>query len=494
MKSADEILDAAGVPSAKPEPWEDFIPLGARAALPVFPVDVFPPYIAAMIRGVAKEIQVPLDLPGGLALAVLSTAAGRRAEVAVRGRWREQVNLYIAVAMPPGSGKSPAFRVMLAPVFAAEKELREAAKGKIKQAELDRRTAIATAEAKSRKAKTEEEINAAVDAARMAEEIDIPVMPRLTADDVNPEQAATLMADQGERLAILSAEGTFFEIIMGRYSGRPNLELVLKAHVGDRHPIDRRGREEFLEKPVLTIGLTVQPGMLRDIAAKKEMGERGALQRFLFNIPPDIVGHREIEPETIADDVVGDYTDTIKSLIVDLNEWTDPAVIQLSPAALKLHTEWRREIEPRLARGTGDLDSLREWASKLGGQTARLAGLLHLAEHPKNGPKMQIREATMERAITLAKYYVEHAMAAFGVMRAHPALDDARSVLAWIGDRTEFKPRDVQRALSRFTTAEDVAKPLALLEDHGYIRRAPEVTTGGRRPVVYEVHPGVAKR
>ncbi|GAB3969998.1 hypothetical protein GCM10029978_042470 [Actinoallomurus acanthiterrae] len=217
--------------------------------------------------------------------------------------------------------------------------------------------------------------------------------------------------------------------------------------------------------------------MLRDIAAKPQMRGREVLGRFLFSIPPDLVGNRKITPDVIPDDVIHSYNETLKSLIIDLSEWTDHAIIPLSPAALKVLTEWRAEIEPRLKLGSGDLEPLRDWASKLPGATARLAGLLHLAENPKNGVRMSIHEVTMRRAVDLARYFAEHTMVAFGVMRAHPALDDARSVLEWIGERTGFKQREVQRALHRrFETVDGVAKALALLEDHGYI-----VTNGGGR-------------
>jgi Protein of unknown function (DUF3987) len=165
--------------------------------------------------------------------------------------------------------------------------------------------------------------------------------------------------------------------------------------------------------------------MLRDIAAKPQMRGRGVLGRFLFSIPPDLVGNRKITPDVIPDDVIHSYNETLKSLIIDLSEWTDRAIIPLSPAALKVHTEWRAEIEPRLKLGSGDLEPLRDWASKLPGATARLAGLLHLAENPKNGVRMSIHEDTMRRAVDLARYFAEHTMVAFGVMGAHPALDDA---------------------------------------------------------------------
>ncbi|HUY47763.1 MAG TPA: YfjI family protein [Streptosporangiaceae bacterium] len=481
--------------ATKPEPWEDLVPLGTRAPLPPFPVDTLPGYIAAMVTAVATEVQVPADLPGALAMGVLSTAAGGRAEVVVRGQWREPLNLYLASAMPPGSGKSPAFRLMCAPIFAAEQELREKAAASIMAAVIEREAAIAEADAQRRKAKAPGDIRDAVKAASMAEALAAPVMPRLTADDVVPEQAATIMADQGGRLAILSAEGTFFSVIMGRYmNGTPNVELALKGHAGDRVQVDRRGRAELIERPALTIATTVQPTVLREIAAKPAMRERGVLARFLLTLPPDLVGNREITPELVPDEVLHGYTSTVKALIVGLAEWTDPAVLTLTPPALKLHTEWRAEVEPRLRQGTGDLEALRDWASKLPGATARLAGLLHLAENPGNGPRMPVGEDTMTRAITQARYWAEHAMTAFGAMRAHPAIDDARAVLEWIRSRDEpvkpFTQRDVHRVLQRrFPTAPAAACALDVLEDHGYIRRA-EVPRGpGRKPVIYDVHP-----
>lgn len=488
---SDPLAAVFGPPPAPIEDWEEPVPLGARAELPAFPTQVFPAYIGAMIKGVAEEVQVPEDLPGGLALSVLATAAGGRAEVLVRGQWREPLNLQVGIAMPPGSGKSPAFRAMLKPVFAAEAALQEEAKEKIAQIDRDRRMAIARAEEARKKAKNPEEIEVAIDAARMAEEMEIPVKPRLTADDVVPEQAATILAEQGGRLAILSAEGTFFEVIMGRYSnGRPNLELVLKGHAGDRLQVDRRGREEFVERPALTIGICLQPQLLQDIAAKRQMSGRGAIARFLFSVPRDLVGWRNVTADLLNETVLRDYNDTMLGLIVGLSYWTDPAIITLTPGALKLHTEYRGEIEPRLRRGTGDLEALREWASKLAGHTIRLAGLLHLAENPARGAQMPISEETMQRGIELAQYYAEHAMATFGVMRAHPLLDHARAVLEWIGERADFKPRDVHRAMQRrFDSAEEVAKVLSLLEDHGYIREAPAQSTRGRRAVVYLANP-----
>jgi hypothetical protein len=475
--------------------WEEPIPLGVRSVLPAFPTHVFPGYISAMVKGVAEEVQVPEDLAGGLALAALGTAAGGRAEVSVRGQWREPLNVHMAIAMPPGGGKSPAFRLMMRPVFAAEARMREDITGKIKEIQKEQREGIARAEAARKLAKTAEEIAVAMDAAQMAEEMEIPRSPRLTADDVTPAQASTILFENGGRLAVLSAEGTFFEQVMGRYSnGKPDLELVLKGHAGDRLMVDRRGREEFVERPSLTLGICLQPQLLQDVAAKKEMVGRGAVARLLLSVPEDRVGYRSVTPDLLDETIIRNYTETLMRLVVDLNEWTDPAIIPLTAGALKFHTEWRAEIEPRMRRGTGDLEALREWASKLGGQTARLAGLLHLATNPLRGTQVPIAEQTMVNAIELARYYVLHAMAAFGVMRAHPLLHKAQMVLDWIREKkvVTVKPRDVLRAMHRrLDDAAEVSAVLRLLEDHAYVRLAPSISTGGRRPIVYDVNPKV---
>jgi hypothetical protein len=93
--------------------------------VPPFPVDALPPWVAEMVLAVVEFTQTPLDLAGCLAPAGLSTAAGRRADIEVRPGWRELLNLYTVVAMPPGSRKSAVFAAMTAPLLAAEKVLVE---------------------------------------------------------------------------------------------------------------------------------------------------------------------------------------------------------------------------------------------------------------------------------------------------------------------------------------------------------------------------------
>ena len=117
----------------------------------------------------------------------------------------------------------------------------------------------------------------------------------------------------------------------------------------------------------------------------------------------------------------------------------DPTVLTLDPQAGELLLGFERDLEPRLAADSGDLAHLAGWAAKLAGATCRLAALLHLASHLRDGWAQPISADTFAGAIRLADYLVEHARAVFDLMGADPRIDDARWLLDWIS-RTNQRP------------------------------------------------------
>ena len=105
-----------------------------------------------------------------------------------------------------------------------------------------------------------------IGAAQIADGIEVPPIPRLLADHTTTEAAASLLAEQGGRLAIITAEGGIFDITAGRYLPKtsPNLDLWLKGHSGDPLRVDRRSRPpEHIPRPALTLGLMIQPAVRR---------------------------------------------------------------------------------------------------------------------------------------------------------------------------------------------------------------------------------------
>lgn len=132
----------------------------------------------------------------------------------------------------------------------------------------------------------------------------LPASPRLLADDATPEALAALMAQQGQRIAMLEAEGGFFDTLSGRYSnGVPNLDAVLKAWSGEALRIDRRHAEPILlDNSTLTLILSAQPDVLTGLAQHASFRGRGLLGRMLFLLPRSRVGFRNIETFPVAVD------------------------------------------------------------------------------------------------------------------------------------------------------------------------------------------------
>ncbi len=487
-----------------PGVWADPIPLNHRPKLPTFPTHVLPTWLREFVEALAEETQTPPDLAGALALAVLATAAGGRVIVQLRGRWREPTNLFVVVALPPGNRKSAVFSAMTAPLRAAEKLLISQAAGRIAEAEVTAKMAREAADkaaAQAAKAEGMERDGLTAEAialAQAADSLEVPVSPRLLADDSTPETVTTLMSEQGGRLSVMSAEGGIFDIIAGRYSGTPNMEVFLKGHAGDWLRVDRRTRAENIEAPALTMGLAVQPDVLEDIGKNRGFDGRGLLARFLYALPESLVGYRKPNPDPVSEHVAERYERTITALTLSLAEWTDPAVLRLTPEADKALSAYDQRIEPQLRARGGRLGHITKWASKLVGATARIAGLLHLGEHLEDGYTRPISEATMNAAIEVGEYFAQHALTVFDLMGADATVARARSLLAVLEDNDweSVTRRDLFAKLSRseFPTVADLEPTVALLEEHGYLRSETPPRTGkrGRPPAPrYLIHPQV---
>ena len=83
---------------------------------------------------------------------------------------------------------------------------------------------------------------------------------QIVADDIKPEKAKELIVQQRGALAIISAEGTFFAILAGRYSDSPSLEVMLNGHAGEPITVDRVGRPAlYTPRGCLTIAVACQP-------------------------------------------------------------------------------------------------------------------------------------------------------------------------------------------------------------------------------------------
>lgn len=145
----------------------------------------------------------------------------------------------------------------------------------------------------------------------------------------------------------------------------------------------------------------------------------------------------------------------------------------------------------------GELESLKEWASKLPGNMLRLAGLLHFWAEARPLDSA-ISGQTMNTAIILAAVMVEHCKAAFAFMGADEKLEAAKRILAWIKKPRpeplrEFSARDCWRGVrGSFEHMAEVQAGLDILEDRSFIAEFTRDSSGPGRPSrLYQVNPDV---
>ena len=481
------------VPLPADAPWEPPMPLSAQA-LPVFPVHVlgkFAPYI----EQVAADTQTPVDLAGMLSLSILSAAIGKGARVQVTDTWSEQLSLYVAVALPPGEGKSPVFKRLMEPMVEAERELVAAAMPQVVEARQQRRhleQRAKNAEHKAAKNPGAEGAANYAEAQALNMEIattDLPPIPRLFVDDVTTEALVQVLAEQGGQIALLSEEGGIFGTLAGRYSsGVPNLDAVLKAHDGGTIRVDRKTSEPlFVEKPALTMGLAVQPSVLRGMADEQALRGRGLVARFLYSVPASRVGTRDVVRRmtpTSPKEPIGDFGDVVRHLLFTRGR---PLIIVFSRSSSSSFLAFAEELEARRHPDTGDLGPILDWSAKLDGATARLAGIFALGDTSPKSPigsfgDVEVLPEHVERAIDLARYLIDHAHAAMALMDpASVDTEPAAQVLRWIKKQgiEQVSIRDVHRALKGRVLLKKVGAieaAFTVLAQHGYIRRAPEAT------------------
>jgi hypothetical protein len=309
-------------------PGDDPVPLTRSVQLPPFAVDSLPEPIADMVRAVSEATQTDPAMPATCALSALSACTGGHAEIEVRSGWREPLCLYTATIAAPGERKSAVQQAMVRPVLDVETQLAEKGAAERLEAETRKQVAAKSADRQRNTAaaadpdKQDAALADAIGAAMFAEAIDVPPIPRLVADDVTPEAAASLLAEQGGRLAVISAEGGIFDIIAGRYSRSiPNMDLWLKGHSGDPLKVDRKGRApEYIRRPALTLGLMIQPTVLAAIAANREFRGRGFLARILYAYPTSKVGRRKIAPPPADPAVEKRYEATVANLAAGMSE------------------------------------------------------------------------------------------------------------------------------------------------------------------------------
>lgn len=505
-------------PTVEISTWEAPIPFG-QYDLPPFPVDVLTPWSREFVKALSTATQTPIDVAGVFFLAIMALCAAKAFRVRVRSGWLEPVNLYALVIQPSGARKSPVVSELSAPVRDYEREEIQRHLGPFRELAARRdllakrveslKKAAAKAKPEDRPGLEEQAVKLSLELERMP----VPVMPRLLVDDITAEKVAVQLHEQGGRIGFLSAEGGVFDLMAGKYmeKGTPNFEVYLKGHAGEDIRVDRVQRAtDYVEEAAITMALMAQPDILHCIGRNPALRGRGLPARFLFANPVSLVGHRVVNAPPVKEDLRRSYHERLRRLL-NLRpfsmegKYPAPMVLELSAEAHDVLANLEANLEPRLG-AAGDLGAIADWGGKLVGAVARIAGLLHVADHADlqtpttpvfaaTQIPTTISEKTVSRAIQIGHYLIPHAKSAFSEMELDKDLADARYLLRWVErhGQPSFTVREAFEATKgRFHRVAKLEKPLWILVEHHYLReQSAAVHCGPGRPrsPVFEVNP-----
>ena len=469
--------------------WETPIPFD-EYKLPEFPIDALPSSIADYAIALAEHTQTPVDMAGTCGLSVCAVAIQGKYVIEPKPGWTEPPNLYELCIMPPSERKSAVENGMTMPLnrYEAEYNTQHAAEFEMSQVRkrmLERQQKALEEQVSKGKADMPELERVVKELAEFREKSPL----KLYSDDITSEKLVSLMGENGGRAAIISTEGGIFDMMAGIYTRNVNIDVFLKGYSGDPIRVDRIGRKgESIMNPTLTMFLMVQPSVLSGLMQNKTFRGRGLTARFLYSMPASFVGRRRYRTEPIPDEIYQRYETRIRNLLQE--EYPPvPERITLSEEADRMIEAFADELEPRLRDEYADI---MDWVGKLVGNTIRIVGLLCRASVDRYDEFLDTREPlvisaeNMGNAIQLARYFLEHAKAAYSLMGADDTAKQCQYVLAAIKDNglMQFKRRDIMRLCRSFKKAEELQPVLDHLIDYGYI--APDGKTAwsgkGRPP------------
>jgi hypothetical protein len=249
------------------------------------------------------------------------------------------------------------------------------------------------------------------------------------------------------------------------------------------------------------VALTMQPEVLHGLMDKSELRGRGLLGRFLYAMPASLLGRRRTDVPPVPETIRHAYSITITRLLTLACDTDDPGqpvahILQLAPMAGSRLQQFAAWLEPQLGP-FGELGSMTDWAGKLVGAVARLTGILHMVEHADGAAPWEIAISldSVERAIALGQYFLQHARAAYAEMGTDPVLADAKYVLEWssrAGIQHFTKREAFEGTKGHFKRVAALEPSLKLLMEHGFIRQrhAAARPGPGRKPSpTYDVNP-----
>ena len=506
------VVEIARVPeapfaaSASTQSWPEPQPLMSKVEAEPYPVDALPEGIRGAVEEVANYIQAPVPLVASCALSSLSLTAQHLVDVRRDEQLRGPVALYFLTIAESGERKSSVDAAFMAPLKAWQRQRAQELKPEVdtyKGAhatwESERegvRNAIKTA---AKKGPIPDNLRRRLDQLQ-ASEPQAPRVPWLFLGDETQESLAWRLHAQWPSAGLVSSEAgvIFGGHAMGADKALGNLSLLNVLWDGGEHSVGRKTSQSFtLRGARLTCGLQVQEAALLGFIERVGPLARGTgfFARFLIARPQSTQGtriYREPGPMPRLQAYCGRLRQMLEPPVPIADDGTlSPTLVCLDADAKRAWIAFQDALELELVEG-GELQDIRDVASKAAENAARLAALFHIHANGPGTGGLEVMAENFERASRIMAWHVLEAQRFLGELALPADLADAVRLDAWLIARCR---QEGLASLPRNRVRQSGPRPvrdgkrldaaLKVLADLGRIRISTD------RPVLVEVNPAL---
>lgn len=384
-----------------------------------YPVEVLPQTIRHAVEEVVGFVKAPISLAASSALAAVSVAVQGLYDVERAPGLKSPCSLYLLSIADSGERKTSCDGYFKQSLENWQQKEAESLKPSIDRYVADKaaweakKTGILDAikQAARKNEPTEEFERTLHDVQREAP--NLVRLPRLVRGDDTPENLGWALTKEWPSAGVLSSEAgvVFGSHGMSSDSVMRNLALLNVAWDGGSTHVGRRSSESYSIVGVrLTMGLQVQESTLRAFFDKSKGLARGTgfLARFLIAWPESTMGTR-LYNDAPDWSKLRAFNQRVEDLLqsplsIDDEGRLSTTTLQLSASAHAAWVAFQNEIELKLSPD-GELRNVKDVASKVADNAARLATLFQVFEHGA-GP---ISADAMVRGAKLAAWHLSEA-------------------------------------------------------------------------------------
>ena len=422
----------------------DPIPLVTFVRSAPYPIAELPEIIQGAVSEVHGFVQSPISMIATSALGALSVAAQGLVDIHRAETLTGPVSLFALTIADSGERKSTVDRYFTEAIRTFEAEQKDALSSEIRSYKTDQRVWEAKRAGLTEKIKTEarreKSTQTLEDHLHQLEALEpMPVRaPYLIRSDETPEHLAIALRDEWPSAGVISSEaGTVFGSHgLNADSVMRTLSQLNVLWDGGELQVGRVTRESFrLQGVRLTISLQTQPQTLIEFLQKHGALARGNgfLARFLIAWPESTQGYRPMTDPPSGWPALTRFNKRIRELLETPLPLSDEG--RLTPSSLKFDPdasrEWRdfyNETEHQLRPGES-LHEIRDAASKLADNMARIAALLHVFE---DAAVPQVTVTSVRAAIAIVSWHIEESRRFLGSLSLPEEIRLALQLEEWI--------------------------------------------------------------